>query len=61
MSYPTDLAGRLAKREMIRQQKLAEAARIGLTIACRDQGYRHSTCLGAAVCLCPCHDPAEDA
>lgn len=58
MSYPTDLAGRQAKREMVRRQKLAEAARVGLTIVC-DQGYRHDSCRGAAVCLCECHDPRE--
>ena len=60
MTYPTDRAAREARRKTIRDRALAKAKRVGLTITCAEYA-EHSTCHGAAVCLCECHDPREAA
>lgn len=64
MSYPTDLAGRQAKRDGIRARLLASAEynaqRVSRSLVC-STGTRHDSCVGAEGCLCPCHDPKEDA
>jgi hypothetical protein len=58
MPYPTDFAGRQKIRADHRRRVLAEAELYGRTITCR-QTADHTTCRGAKVCLCECHDPKE--
>jgi len=58
VSFPTELVGRRAMRKQIRDRAIAKAARLGLTITCAEY-TDHSTCRGATVCLCECHDPEE--
>lgn len=66
MPYPTDRAGRVAKRAQIRTRMVAaaeqKAREIGLSLVCAYGSGRHpSSCVGAAGCLCQCHDPKEEA
>lgn len=62
MPYPTDIVLRRIKRASIRRSILDAAERqiahTGRSLVC-GQYDRHDSCLGAAFCLCECHDPAE--
>lgn len=62
LPYPTDLAGRKAKRAANRRRLIAEAEaktqRTGRSLTCAES-LDHSTCIGGGWCLCECHDPAE--
>ena len=60
MPFPTDLTSRQKLRDAHRQRALAEAAAQGRTLTCQGSPD-HSTCHGATVCLCECHDPKEPA
>ncbi len=64
MSYPTDRAERVARRRQIRDRLVAEAEdkarRIGLSLVCQ-VGNHTPSCVGAAGCLCECHDQSEGA
>ena len=61
--YPLDRLERIAARRRIEQRLLAEARQqartVSRSITCAT-GINHSTCVGAAGCLCECHDPAGD-
>jgi hypothetical protein len=62
MSYPTDLAGRRAKRAEIRRRMIAaaeaKAREVGRSLVCIS-GVHPASCVGATGCLCECHDPEE--
>lgn len=62
MFYPTDRAGRAARRTQIRDRLIAEAERkareTGRSLVCVFGSGKHpSSCVGATGCLCECHDP----
>lgn len=65
MSYPTDRAGRVARRAEIRDRMVAaaeqKAREVGRSLVCAyGSGIHPSSCDGATGCLCECHDPAEE-
>lgn len=62
MAYPTDRAGRITLRAAIREQFIAAAEQRAReayrSLACAT-GTHPPSCVGAAGCICECHDPAE--
>jgi hypothetical protein len=62
VNYPTDLAGRIARRELTRARLVANAeAQAYINVRSIVCGWydQHDTCSGAVNCLCECHDPRE--
>lgn len=62
-TMPLTRAERIMKRAEIRNRLITraevEAKRVSRSLVCAEN-VRHDSCYGAAVCICECHDPAED-